>query len=137
MTYYDCCIYNKSQFIGWNKNVVSFFIVKRWNYVLYKQKQNKIDSNKTINYSNIFTTFSHYTNFSFSFKLSKNNLIPNIFTAKIINYVSFYNKNSTVKFLIKYLTFFVKYATILLEGFILRYSVKLGGKLIWKKTTIY
>ena len=137
MTYYDCCIYNKPQFIDWNKNVVSFFIVNRWDYVLYKQNTFKADSNKTTNYSNVFTTFSHYINFSFSLKLSKNNLTPNIFTTKIINYVSLYNKNSTVKFLIKYLTFFVEYATILLEGFILRYSVKLGGKLIWKKTTIY
>ena len=118
-------------------DIVSFFMVNRWDYVLYKQNTFKIHSNKTTNYFNIFTTFSHYINFSFSLKLSKNNLTPNIFTTEIINYVSFYNKNSTVKFLIKYLTFFVEYATILLEGFILRYSVKLGGKLIWKKTTIY
>ena len=114
-------------------DIVSFFMVNRWDYVLYKQNTFKIDSNKTTNYSNIFTTFSHYINFSFSLKLSKNNLTPNIFTTKIITCVSFYNKNSTVKFLIKYLTFFVKYATILIRIEISYYSSIRLVKL-WKKT---
>lgn len=114
-------------------DIVSFFIVNRWDYVLYKQNTFKIDSNKTTSYSNIFTTFSHYINFSFSLKLSKNNLTPNIFATKIINYVSFYNKNSTVKILIKYLTFFVKYATILIRIEISCYSNIRLVKL-WKKT---
>lgn len=125
------CYFYVSMFVL--TDIVSFFMMKRWGYVLYKQKQNKIDSNKTTNYSNIFSTFSHYTNFSFSFKLSKNNLTPNIFTAKIINYVSFCSKNSTVKFLIKYLTFFVKYATILIRIGISCYSSMRLVKL-WKKT---